>query len=320
MGILLIWYIYKDLSTEDKSYIADAFRNANYWWVLLSIFIGFLSHISRAYRWLILLNQMGYYPRMSNSFFSVMIGYLANLAFPRLGEVSRCAVMGKYEKIPFEKLFGTVLAERIIDMIILFLITLFTILSQLTLLGNFLNEEAIAPIQTKLAGDNSGVSIKIIVLLSLAGLGLASFFLLRSKMKNIYIKIREMMLGFAEGLRTVLTIKRKGAFVFHSVLIWVLYFLMTYLCFFSLEETKDVSLLGVLSAFVFGSFGIIAVQGGIGAYPAIVTKTLMLFGIVKTIGFAFGWIVWTGQFVLILLLGIISLIFLPLTNKQATPA
>ena len=316
LGILLIWYIYKDLSAEDKNHIADAFRNANYWWILLSVFIGVLSHISRAYRWLILLNHMGYQPRLSNSFFSVMIGYIANLAFPRLGEVSRCAVMGKYEKIPFEKLFGTVLAERIIDMIMLFLITLFTILFQLTLLGNFLNEEVIIPLQAKFAGDNSGISLKTIVILSLTGLIIITFFLFKSKMKNIYTKVREMMLGFAEGLRTVFAIKRKGAFIFHTLLIWALYFLMLYVCFFSLEETKNVSLWGVLSAFVFGSFGIIAVQGGIGAYPAIVTKTLMLFGIAKTIGFAFGWIAWTGQFVMILVFGVISLIFLPITNKK----
>jgi glycosyltransferase 2 family protein len=313
LGIFLIYYIYSDLSEEDKANIFLSLKNANYGWVLVSIALSMISHVSRAYRWKILLKPMGFNPKLYNSFFAVMIGYLANMAFPRLGEISRAAVLTKYEKIPFEKGFGTIMAERVIDMLILFILTLISIVTQFDLLGNFLNETIIKPLQEKLA---SGTVSKLIFLSGAAALGLIIYFIIKKVSQKFGKRIKNMLNGFAEGFKTILKIERKAAFLFHTLLIWVLYFLLLWVCFFSIPETSQVSVGGVLAAFVFGSFGLIAVQGGIGAYPAIVTKTLILYNVAAPFGFALGWIAWTGQAFMILMAGVSSIVLLPLLNKK----
>ena len=313
LGILLIVYIYKDLSLEDKQSIITSFKNAKYSWISFSILLGIISHISRAHRWAILLEPMGFKPKLYNSFFAVMVGYLANLAFPRLGEVSRCAIMTKYEKIPFEKAFGTVMAERVIDMVILLSLTVFTILSQINLLSGFLKEEILIPLSLKFA-ENQTTKIIYFVIGIMLVIGVSYF--LKKYIHKIYSKLKILIAGFSEGFKTILKIKNKALFIFHSLFIWVIYFFILYVCFFSLTETNDVSIDGVLSCFIFGSFGIIAVQGGIGAYPAILTKTLILYGIAAPFGFALGWIVWTGQTLMILVTGVVSILLLPAFNKK----
>lgn len=313
LGILLIFYIYKDLSESDKQFILSSFKNAEYGWIGLSVIFGLISHISRAYRWGILLEPMSYRPKLYNGFFAVMIGYLANMAFPRLGEISRCATITRYEKIPFEKAFGTVMAERVIDMIILLALTVLTILVQIDLLSAFLQKEIITPLALKFTGNHTA---KIIYLILGVAFIIAVLYLLKKYIHKMYEKVRILIAGFAEGFKTVLKIKNKGLFIFHTLLIWIMYFFTLYVCFFSLPETSQISLGGVLSCFVFGSFGIIAVQGGIGAYQAIITKTLILYGVAAPFGFALGWIAWTGQTIMILAAGGVSILLLPVFNKK----
>jgi glycosyltransferase 2 family protein len=314
IGLFLIWFIYKDISEENRIIIWQSFKEANYYWIALSFLLGIISHISRAMRWLLLVKPMGYHPRLSNSFFAVMIGYLANMAFPRLGEVSRCAVISKYEKIPLEKVFGTVMAERVIDMIILLLLLLVVVMTQINILWDFVNDKLLNPLIAKLSAT-SPLLILVLFLLIIV-FAIAAFFLLQKFMKSFFIKIKALVAGFAEGFTAVIKLKNKFAFIFHTVLIWSMYFLMLYVCFFSLEATSSVSLAGVLACFVLGSIGIVAVQGGIGAYQYIITQTLLLYGIAAPIGFALGWIAWTGQVVMILFAGFLSLLLLPLMNKK----
>jgi glycosyltransferase 2 family protein len=313
LGIFLIWFIYKDLSLQDKEHILQSFKTAEYRWIFLSMILGVFSHISRAYRWNILLKPLGHTASLKNNFFAIMVGYLANMAFPRLGEISRAAVVTKYEKIPFEKGFGTIMAERVVDMIILFVLTLITIASQMELLGGFLKKELLMPLKEKFSADQTAKVIFVGILLVFA---IGTYYILKTKIKILWKKLKSFLLGFAEGFKTILKIEKKGMFLFHSLFIWLLYFLMLWVCFYSLPETANVSLGGVLSCFIFGSFGIIAVQGGIGAYPAILTKTLALYGIATPFAFALGWIAWTGQTLMILLTGLLSIILLPLTNKK----
>lgn len=315
LGLFLIWYIYKDLSEKDKNDIFTSFKEANYLWIGLSIGLGILSNISRALRWLLVIDTLGYKARFGNSFFAVMIGYLINLLVPRLGEVSRCATMAKYEKIPFQNLFGTVMAERVIDMIILLILTFITIFSQLDLIGGFVSTEILNPLLEKLNNSKEGIATKLII----AGIGLLLFivllYFLKNKSNAIYLKIKAVLSGFADGFKTVLKVKKPGLFIFHTLFIWLMYYVMLHVCFFALKETTDASVMAVLSSMVFGAFGIIAVQGGLGAYPLIISKTLILFGIAKTIGLAFGWIVWTAQFFMILSMGLLSMIMIPNYNK-----
>jgi uncharacterized protein (TIRG00374 family) len=307
LGALLIWLIYKDLSPEDKQNIFNSFKKANYWWFALSFFLGVLSHISRAKRWNLLLNHMGYQPRLSTSFFSVMTGYLANMALPRLGEVTRCGVMGKAEKIPFEKLFGTVIAERVIDLIILMSIAGITVITQYSYLETFIQENVLQPMSQK---SGEGSSFKLYVLIALAILIPAAYFLLRKKIPALIEKARDFLRGLFEGFRSVLQIKQRVEFIFHSLFIWVMYFLLYYVCFFCLPETSNVPMGGVFASFIAGSVGIIAVQGGIGAYHMLVTQALILYGVSKEFGFAFSWIAWAGQTSMILIVGFISVIAL----------
>jgi uncharacterized membrane protein YbhN (UPF0104 family) len=312
LGILLIWLIYKDLTAEDKENIINSFKKANYWWFALSFFLGLLSHISRAKRWNLLLNNMGYSPQLSTSFFSVMIGYLANMALPRFGEIARCGVMGKKENIPFEKLFGTVIAERVIDLLILMSIASFTLITQYSYLQTYIMEKLIQPM-----GENSGddSSNKFYILASIALLVLVVYFLLSNKIPALIEKIKVFLRGLLEGFRSVLQIKQRIEFIFHTLFIWMMYFFLYFVCFFCLPETSNVPIGGVFASFIAGSIGIIAVQGGIGAYHMLVTQTLILYGVSKEFGFAFSWIAWASQTIMILIFGFISLIALNFIKK-----
>lgn len=317
LGLFLVWYIYSGLSEEDKSNIFVAIKKADYSWILLSFFIGILSHVSRAMRWILVLETMNYKPRLSNSFFTVMIGYLANMAFNRAGEVSRCAIMSKYEGIPFNKLFGTVMAERVIDMVILLILTLITFFTQAELIGGFVSNEIMIPLGDKFTQlKSSAIQMSLIVFTSLVLIAIG-IYTLRKYSASLFNKIRHLILGFSEGFKTVLSVKKPLQFILHSLFIWLMYFLMLYVCFFTLEETSNVGVMAVLSCMVLGAFAIIAVQGGIGAYPVIISKTLILYGVSESFGFAFGWIAWTGQTVMIILVGLISVILIPGFNKKS---
>ncbi len=316
IGIFLIWYIIHDLSSEDKANILLSFKSANYKWIILSLSLGVISHISRAIRWKILIAPLGYKPRLINTFFAVMVGYVATMALHRVGEVIRCSVLTKYEKIPLNKLVGTVISERAIDMICLILFFVITLITQYKLLKKFFLEDIYFPV-LELVQKNISFSIIIIfVFVALIITGLVIFVSRRKDEKSLFNKVYNLLKGLWQGIITIKSIANVGAFIFHTLLIWIMYFMMIYICLYCLPETSSLGLLAALSVFVFGSVGIIAVQGGIGAYPAIVMKTLMEYGMPKAIGFTFGWIVWTAQAALLLVLGLISFIMLPIVNKS----
>ncbi|MGM0612612.1 MAG: lysylphosphatidylglycerol synthase transmembrane domain-containing protein [Bacteroidota bacterium] len=317
IGFFFIWIFLKQLSPEERQEIILSLRQANYSWVLLSILVGALAHLFRAERWRLLLKPVGYNPGHFNTFLAVMIGYLANLALPRLGEVTRCGILHKYEKIPVNKSFGTVIAERSVDMIfflLLFFINLWIFWSQL---ANYVNTYVFDPVSQKITDVSSnttqlwiaGISIAAIITI---GVIVRSFF----RHAKFYIKIRDIVKGFIEGLKSVFLLQKTGLFVLYTFLIWLMYFLMVYLCFFSMPETAGLSYGAGLSVLIFGSIGIMIVQGGIGVYPAIVAETLFIYGIAEVKGYALGWITWSAQNVMIVAFGIFSLILLPIINRK----
>ena len=263
------------------------------------------------------MEPMGYKPRVKNAFFAVMIGYFANLALPRLGEITRCGILSKYEKIPFQKSFGTVVIERGLDLISLalaFLINFFIHLDKLNLFkGTTIYKNAAAKYDQI---ENPGYIYIFSGLFVLAVLVI--LFKLRHKISHtkFYIKIKEIVSGFFEGIKSLIKIKRPFWFIFHSVFIWLMYLLMTWLVFFSLPETSNLGLDVGLSVLVFGSIGIIVVQGGIGIYPWIVAEILALFYIPATKGYAMGWLLWTGQTIMIIIAGLLSMILLPVINNK----
>jgi uncharacterized protein (TIRG00374 family) len=265
---------------------------------------------------MIFFEPMGYFPSFKNTFYAIMVGYFANMAFPRLGEVTRCGILAKYEKIPFNKSFGTVVTERALDLIIFFLLFLLTIFTQIGTLRNYLNNNVYPGLQGKFIDPFSNP----LFLFGIAGflaLIILLFIILRKRIKNskTYHKIVSLVLGFWEGFKSLSQIRKPVLFVFYSLAIWFLYYLMVYVCFFCFVSTSTLSPGAALSSLVLGSIGIMITPGGIGLYPAIIQETLLLYGLSRTTGLALGWIAWTAQTVMIFIVGGLSLILLTFNKK-----
>jgi uncharacterized membrane protein YbhN (UPF0104 family) len=315
IGLVLIWLITKDLTAEQKEEIKTAILNAHYWPVLPAILIGIASHWARAVRWKLLIKPLGHEPTTLNTFFAVMVGYLANLAVPRLGEVSRCGILARYEKIPADKLVGTMIAERAIDLVCLFLLLIVTVLVQIDLIGRFFETEVWHPIRQKFA--NAGTSQLLVYLGILIVIIIVIFILFRLFARSkAAITVRTLARGVLEGILSVGKMERKGAFIFYTLLIWVCYYSMLYCGFFTLDETRHLDTKAGLAILGVGSIGMIVTQGGIGAYHALVQKTLLLYNVDVSTGLAFSWILWLAQTLLVIVLGFLSLILLPVINNK----
>jgi glycosyltransferase 2 family protein len=314
IGVYVAWYQFDKLTDDQLSAILDSFRSANYFWVALSMLLGIMSHWSRAFRWKYLLHPMNISIRFINGFLSVLIGYVANLVLPRFGEVWRCVLVARFEKQPFEKLFGSVVAERIADVIVVSCVMVVTVALQLALLGEKLDE---------LLGDRLSPKAMpaLIAKLAIAGaVGLAFAFgfwrLLQHSTMPLFVKLRGFIAGLAEGVTSILRMESKWSFVGHTLFIWTMYLGMFWLPFLSLPETAHVPLGGMLAAFFMGSLSIALVQGGIGIYPIAVAETLRLYDVPYESGLALGWIIWTAQTGLIVVFGIASMVAMPLINGE----
>ncbi|MCC7332819.1 MAG: flippase-like domain-containing protein [Flavobacteriales bacterium] len=308
LGLFLIWMVYKDLSPTDIEDIKSAFSEMNYGFIVFSSFIGLLSHISRAWRWKYPLNEMGYNSRFWNSFHTIMIGYFANLGIPRSGEIMRCGLMSKYENIPLTKIIGTVIAERVADLVVLCSLIFLVFLLQLETLSKYAVETGLVD---KFSPKKIVFILSVFVLFSFLGL-----LLLRKSNHKIALKIREIIGGIYEGLKTIFTMKERWWYLAHTLLIWALYLLMFYVTFFSLPAVENIPFTGVLTGFVMGGIAVTVTNGGIGAYPLAVSGVLAIYGISQSQGYAFGWVVWTGQTVMLILAGLLSMLILPRINKD----
>ena len=317
IGIFFIWLFMHNLTDEEKNDIYSSFISANYWWVLLSIIILFLSHISRTIRWKILIEPLGYKPTNKNLFLALLIGYFANLALPRLGEVSRCGIVSRYEKIPFQKMIGTVVTERALDLLSLFIAFVLSFLLHLDKVAKFKELGIYRRARENFDKiENPGIYNWIMII---SFIGLFSILIkYRNKISHFkwYQRIKNIIQGFFEGLKSLFKIKKPFWFVFHSVFIWVAYLFMTWVVFFSLPETSHLGLDVGLAVLVFGAIGIVIIQGGIGIYPWIVAQILALFYISGTKGYAMGWLLWSGQTIMIIVAGMLSIVLLPLLNDK----
>jgi len=310
LGIFIFWMVYKD---QDFKRIKSILTNdVNYFWIVVSLVLGLLSHISRTIRWNLLIEPLGRKPRILNTFLAVMVGYLMNLALPRMGEISRCGVIARYEKISFTKLVGTVVLERLIDVLMLLLLLIIVILTQFGQVLEFLKNNP----------EVNGKLQKVIYSPILIG-GLLFFLLIlwisRHKIRESSLtkKVMGFVNQFVEGFRSIGKMKKKGAFIFHSVFIWVLYYLMTYLIFFSFGFTSHLGPLAGLTVFVLGSFGMVApVQGGIGAWHFMVIEGLALYGVDKADGKVFALLAHGTSTIMLIVLGLIGLIVLPFVNER----
>ena len=298
LGGFLVWYSISKISID---ILIGYFKEANYSWIFLGLFFGVLSHLSRAYRWKFMLEPLGFKPKFTNSVLAVLIGYLVNLAVPRAGEVSRALVLTNYEEVPFEKGFGTIVAERIADLIMMLSIVVITLFVQF----DFIYELLI----------NNFNPTKIGIGLAVLSIG---FYMLTSFVKKatsgFLLKIKTFVSGLAEGITSIFKMKNKWAFIFHTLFIWVMYVAMFWATIPAIEDL-NVPLGGILIGFIAGGFSIAATNGGIGLYPIAVAGALALFDIPTEPATAFGWIMWTAQTAMIIVFGGLAFLFLPIYNK-----
>ncbi len=308
LGIFLIWMVYSKLKPKDIQDIKQSFQELNYFYLLLSVFFGLLSHASRAWRWKYPLQELGYTPRFWNSFFTVMIGYFANLGIPRSGEVLRCGLMSRYENIPFNRLVGTVIAERVADFLILMGFIASVLFIQFDTLKGYLIEKGFI--------DNVS-PVKLLILLAIAIVfAIVGYLFLKKSTNTFVLKVKTFLSGILEGIKTILTMEHKWHFIGHTIFIWVMYVLMFYIAFFSLSATQDVSFGGIVTAFVIGGLSIAATNGGIGLYPLGVAEILVLYNVDFSAGYAFGWAVWVAQSVMLVAGGLVSFLLIPRFNSS----
>lgn len=296
----MVWYSLSKVSVEELLVYA---KNANYTWIVLGMFLGLLSHLSRAYRWRFQLEPMGYKIKLGNSIMAVFVTYLINYTIPRAGEVARASLLTNYEDVPFEKGFGTIVAERIADMLVMLGIITITLFLEFDFIYNFLIEK-FDPIKIIMA------LVVFVVLMILF------FTYIKRSRSKIALKIKAFVNGLIEGALSIFKMKKKWAFIFHTLFIWGMYVLMFYVTSFSLEETSNIPFAAILIGFIAASFSIAATNGGIGSYPLAIYAAFSIFGIAEEPSIAFGWIMWASQTIMIIVFGGLSLIYLPIYNRR----
>ena len=302
LGVFLIWIYIRKFTDDELNQIIYNLKNANYWWILLSLFFGILSHLSRAYRWHFMLEPLGYKPKFTNSVMAVLLAYLLNLVIPRSGEVARAATLAKYEDVPFEKGFGTIVAERISDIIMLLIILGIVFFYQADLILSYF----------------SGVNPtkKIIVLVLVVAFSVIGFKLIKKSNHPFLVKIKTFASGLVEGILSILKMQKKWAFIFHTIFIWLMYIAMFWAVTFTVPETSNLSFETILVGFIAGAVAMSITNGGFGAYPVFVASAFALYGINKEAGASFGLLMWISQTIMVLTFGGLSLLILPLYNKD----
>ncbi|WP_291106370.1 lysylphosphatidylglycerol synthase transmembrane domain-containing protein [Flavobacterium sp. UBA6195] len=303
IGLGIIYYQYTTLSPDELEKIKISFIKANYFYIYLSLFIALFGFWSRAYRWKFALNHLGYQTKFHNDLLTVCVSYFVNLTIPRSGEITRAALLKKYENIPFDKGFGTIVAERIVDLMIFFLFVIVAFLLQFEKLYQFLIEKL--PVEKILYLLAGGIIIFILFILVW----------IYAEWKIIQ-KLKNKLSGLIEGMTSILKMKDKWNYIFHSFFIWFSYLIMFYVAIFALPETSNISFDVVIMGFIFGSLAVGFTNGGLGAYPLAIAMIYSLYGIPNEVGVAFGWIAWVSQTILTIFLGLLSYLLLPILNKK----
>lgn len=311
LGIALIVWRYNAMTEDDKKEMFEAFSNVRWIYALPIFIIGFLSHLFRALRWKLILQPLKIFPSTANTTFSVLVGYLANILIPRLGEIAKCTVLAKYEKLPADKLVGTIIAERAFDMVCLVIMVLLTLTLQYDIIHPFAHD-----LYLRIFTDAQGhfIWLRIVIALVICALGLLALILLYRRIKDS--KVGHIIKGIAEGLKAIALVRQKGAFAIYTLLIWGMYVSSAVLGFYAIPATDHIQPLAGMAVITFGSIGMIATPGGIGAYPVIVAQVLLLYGVNEGVGLAYGWVSWVAQTVIVLILGLSSLVLLPLYNRN----
>lgn len=320
LGVFFIFYFWNKLDVEQQEKVVDNFLKANYFWVLLALAAGILSHILRAARWNLLIDTIEKAPPLKQSFWSLMAGYLANLAVPRLGEITRAVLLSKQSKIPFDKLFGTVVAERTFDFFFYLALFFAAIAIFWNNVKTYVTERIMGGFTEK-TSLFAGWKIWLILGILLTLFVLFLWILKRFRHKPLIQKINKIIQNLLSGLFSIFKLRKTGLFFVYTILIWMMYWLMVYLMYFSIPSTSGLSAESAFMVLVFGTIGIIVIQGGIGIYPLIVSEVLLIYGADITDGFTIGWLSWTVQTIMILVMGLIAFFMMSFqkTKKDGLP-
>jgi len=314
LGLYVAWYFWNMFSEEDKEVFYDVFKDANYTILFLSLLVGLASHLARAKRWLYALKPLGYKPSIYSSFYAIMIAYLMNIILPRLGEISRASVLATTDKVPFEKGFGTIIVERVIDLLCLLII------GGIALIINMDNIDALLMLADTINSGNpkeNSSSIIGIIFISLFVGGIITAIVLWFFNTKIRNKIKDLISGFIIGVKSIIQMKDRWAYIFYTLIIWICYIVMFWIPFYCWSDMYLMSFDGLLSAFIAGTLGFIVVQGGLGTYPIMVGIVITYYmapdyfasnSVAKPEFVGFATLIWLSQTVLVVVLGLMSFI------------
>lgn len=312
IGIFLTWWQFSKMTPVERIQFRESLLHANYIVIIPIAFAAILSHISRAMRWKIMIEPMGYHPSTSNTFYSVMCGYFANTFLPRAGEILRCTLLSRYEKIPVNKLIGTILIERIFDLFCYFIIIVFTILIQLNTVSEFVKRSI-----ENITHKNANFPLWELMVV-LASCGLIIFFIGRwifnkYETHRHIIKIKNIHIGLKEGFMSIIRLKKRRAFILHSIFIWSMYLLEIYIGFSALKATSGLGIAAGLSVLSLATLAMIIAPGGIGAFPVAIQQVLLIYSINNI---SFGWLIWGTTTALVIVIGLISFGLLIYSNRN----
>jgi len=317
IGILLLWLAFR---TVNFSKLRDDLIGADYSWVMLSLLFGFIAYLSRARRWVILIRPLGHHPGFWNTFHSLMLGYLANLALPRVGEITRCVALGKKEKIPVDQLLGTVVVERTIDLFSLLTIMVALLLTSGSSIKEYLNKAIIIPFREKVlsAFGSMWIPSAVLIVLSLVSLWLLIKYKRELRKIRFFSKMFDLARGVINGLKTILKLKNNKEFIFHTFFIWLNYALMTWVVVFCLESTSHLSFWNSIFILVIGGLAMSApVQGGMGAFHYFVSRGIAF---VEEVSIedasAYAILTHESQLILVLILGAVAFYMLYRRNRK----
>ncbi len=297
LGAFLIYISYAQFTEQQLQEIGNYLRDADYTYIAIGMALAFLSHLSRAWRWNYMLAAIDKKPTFLNNVIAIGAGYAMNLILPRSGEVTRAIIVNRTDDIPVDKGLGTIIAERVLDLIMLLLITATAMLTASQELLDFFE----AGVKSAFAKANP-IKIATYSILVLLVVALAIFFL---KRLGLLKKVKQFIQGIKDGFITIWTMPHKWWYLAHTIAIWVLYLAMFYVCIFAIPDTDSMPISAVLCAFVAGSFAVAFTNGGLGAYPYLISQVLLLFGYSAVVGTAFGWIVWLSQTLLVIVFGLL---------------
>jgi len=315
IAVALMWLAFRSV---DFKKLYEELKDANYSWLLLSVFFGFTAYLSRARRWILLINPLGYKPTFLNSYNALMAGYLANLALPRIGEITRCVALGKKEKMPVDQLIGTVIVERAIDAISLVIIMIALIFTSNFEIRTFINNSIINPIEQSVASVFGTASILWITLLALAAATLILMIIYRRSLRKLrfFAKLFDILKGIIDGLTAIINLQRKVEFIIHTVFIWICYLLMAWLVVFTLQATSHLTIGNSVFLLVIGGLAMAApVQGGFGAFHYIISRGLLIYGVPLEDGLTYALLTHESQLILVLVTGVIA--FFLIFKKQS---